>query len=159
MITDENGQPAPRLNDVQLTADEARAYHSVLIREAVKMLCAGLVHGDLSEFNVLASQDGLVIIDLPQAIQATANNAFALFERDLVQLAAFFGRYAPEIMATNYAKEIWKIFENGKLKPDTQLTGLFEESTKKANVKAVLDEIEDAREEEMSRRGFRKKPE
>jgi RIO kinase 1 len=159
MIVDENGQPAPRLNDIQLTPEDARAFHQVLIREAVKMLCAGLVHGDLSEFNVLASRDGLVIIDLPQAIQATANNAFALFERDLLQLAAFFGRYAPEILETNYAKEIWKIFQNGKLKPDTKLTGLFTESTKKADVKAVLSEIEDAREEEMSRRGFRKKPE
>lgn len=159
MIVDENGQPAPRLNDIQLTPEDARAYHQVLICEAVKMLCAGLVHGDLSEFNVLASKDGLVIIDLPQAIQATANNAFGLFERDLIQLAAFFGRYAPEILETNYAKEIWKIFQNGKLKPDTKLTGLFTESTKKADVKAVLSEIEDAREEEMSRRGFRKKPE
>ncbi|HYX34436.1 MAG: hypothetical protein M3Q07_18375 [Pseudobdellovibrionaceae bacterium] len=159
MITDANGQPAPRLNDVQLTADEARSYHAVLVREAVKMLCAGLVHGDLSEFNVLVAQDGLVIIDLPQAIQATANNAFGLFERDLVQLAAYFGQYAPDVLETKYAKEIWKIFENGKLKPDTKLTGLFEESGRKADVKAVLDEIEDAREEEMIKRGFRKKPE
>lgn len=155
IITDENGQPAPRLNDVQLTADEARAYHLVLIREAVKILCAGLVHGDLSEFNVLLSKDGLVIIDLPQAIQATANNAFGLFERDLVQLAAFFGRFAPEILETKYAREIWKIFENGKLKPDTPLTGRFEESGRKADVKAVLDEIEDARSEEMLRRGIK----
>jgi RIO kinase 1 len=159
MVTDANGQPAPRLNDVQLTPEEAREYHLVLVREAVKMLCAGLIHGDLSEFNVLVSQNGLVIIDLPQAIQATANNAFGLFERDLVQLAAYFGQYAPEIMETNYPKEIWKIFENGKLKPDTKLTGRFEDSNRKADVKAVLDEIEDAREEEMIRRGFRKKPE
>jgi RIO kinase 1 len=159
MITDEQGQPAPRLSDIQFTAEEARAYHLVLIREAVKILCAGLVHGDLSEFNVLASKDGLVIIDLPQAIQATANNAFGLFERDLIQLAAFFGRFAPEILETNYAKEIWKLFENGKLKPDSKLTGVFAESKKKADVKAVLSEIEDAREEEMMRRGFLKKRE
>lgn len=158
MITDEEGQPAPRLSDVELTPELARHYHSVLVRETVKMLCAGLIHGDLSEFNVLVSQDGLVIIDLPQAIQATANNAFGLFERDLVQLAAYFGRVAPEILETQYAKEIWKHFENGRLKPDTPLTGLFQESGRKANVKAVLDEIEDAREEEMMRRGLRKKP-
>jgi RIO kinase 1 len=158
MITDEEGQPAPRLSDVELTPELARHYHSVLVRETVKMLCAGLIHGDLSEFNVLVSQDGLVIIDLPQAIQATANNAFGLFERDLVQLAAYFGRVAPEILDTQYAKEIWKHFENGRLKPDTPLTGLFQESGRKANVKAVLDEIEDAREEEMMRRGLRKKP-
>ncbi|MBC7659112.1 MAG: serine protein kinase RIO [Chitinophagaceae bacterium] len=156
MITDEEGNPAPRLNDVDLTPEKAREYHHVLIREAVKMLCAGIVHGDLSEFNVLVSKDGLVIIDLPQAIQATANNAFGLFERDLVQLAAYFGRFAPELMESRHAKEIWKYFENGKLKPDTKLTGVFEEGNRKANVKAVLEEIEDAREEEMAKRGFRK---
>jgi RIO kinase 1 len=159
MITDENGQPAPRLNDVEITPEQARDYHLVLVRETVKMLCSGLIHGDLSEFNVLVSRDGLVIIDLPQAIQATANNAFGLFERDLNQLAAFFGRVAPEILDTHYAKEIWKLYENGKLKPDSPLTGQFEDSSRKANVKAVLDEIEDAREEEMLRRGLRRKTE
>lgn len=156
MITDEEGNPAPRLNDVDLTAEQARDYHLILIREVVKMLCSGLIHGDLSEFNVLVSGDGLVIIDLPQAIQATANNGFGLFERDLVQLAAFFGRFAPDIIETNYAKEIWKYFENGKLKPDTKLSGRFEGSNKKADVRSVLNEIEDAREEEMAKRGFRK---
>jgi len=156
MVTDADGNPAPRLNDVDLTPQLAREYHLVLIREVVKMLCSGLIHGDLSEFNVLVSGEGLVIIDLPQAIQATANNGFGLFERDLVQLAAFFGRWAPDIMETNYPKEIWKYFENGKLKPDTKLTGRFEGSKKKADVRSVLDEIEDAREEEMARRGFRK---
>lgn len=155
MIVDEHGQPAPRLSDVELTPELARDYHSVLVREAVKMLCAGLVHGDFSEFNVLVSREGLVIIDLPQAIQATANNAFGLFERDLVQLAAFFGKAAPELLETRYAKEIWKHFENGRLKPDTVLTGQFEDSTKKADVKSVLDEIEDARADEMIRRGLR----
>ncbi len=156
MVTDKDGNPAPRLNDVELTPAEATDFHLVLIREVVKMLCAGLIHGDLSEFNVLVSDEGLVIIDLPQAIQATANNAFGLFERDLVQLAAYFGRFAPEVMQTNYAKEIWKYYENGKLKPDTKLTGRFEGSSKKADVKSVMAEIEDAREEEMARRGFRK---
>jgi RIO kinase 1 len=155
MITDSDGNPAPRLNDVELTADEARAHHRFLIREAVKMLCAGLVHGDLSEFNVLSSKDGLVIIDLPQAIQATANNAFGLFERDFTQLSAFFGRYAPEISGSRYAKEIWTLFESGKLKPDSPLTGLIKEDKRKANVKAVLAEIEDAREEAMAKRGVK----
>ncbi|RZA22867.1 MAG: serine protein kinase RIO [Proteobacteria bacterium] len=154
MITDAEGNPAPRLNDVELTADQARVQHRFLIREAVKMLCAGLVHGDLSEFNVLSAKDGLVIIDLPQAIQATANNAFGLFERDFTQLSAFFGRFAPEILGSNYAKEIWLLFENGKLKPDSPLTGIIEEDKRKANVKAVLAEIEDAREEAMAKRGF-----
>lgn len=153
MITDVEGNPAPRLNDVELTSEQAREHHLTLVREGVKMLCAGLVHGDLSEFNVLSSKDGLVIIDLPQAIQATANNAFRLFERDLVQLAAFFGRFAPDIIETNYAKEIWKLFENGKLKPDSKLSGKVADDLRKANVKAVMDEIEDAREEAMKRRG------
>jgi RIO kinase 1 len=157
MVTDADGNPAPRLNDVDITADEARAYHLDLIRESVKILCAGLIHGDLSEFNVLKASDGLVIIDLPQAIQATANNGFGLFERDLQQLAAFFGRFAPEILETNYAKEIWKYFENGKLKPDTVLTGKFEGSSRKADVRAVMSEINDARDDEMEKRGFRNK--
>ena len=98
MITDGEGNPAPRLNDVKFTAEQAKAYHLTLVREAVLMLCAGIVHGDYSEFNVLVSNKGLVIIDLPQVVQATANNAFGIFERDLQQLAAFFGRVAPEIL-------------------------------------------------------------
>lgn len=154
MIVDAEGNPAPRLNDVEFTAEEARVQHLVLIREAVKMLCAGIVHGDYSEFNVLASKDGLVIIDLPQAIQATANNAFSLFERDLIQLAAFFGQFAPDIIGNRYAKEIWTLFENGKLKPDSKLTGMVDDDKRVANVKAVLSEIEDAREEAMLRKGI-----
>lgn len=152
MICGSDGQPAPRLNDVELTPGEARAYHQVLIREVVKMLCAGYVHGDLSEFNVLVAQDGLVIIDLPQAVQATANNAFGILERDLVQLAAYFSRSAPELKDTEYAKEIWKLYQNGKLRPDSKLTGRFVGSGKKTNVAAVLEEIEAAREDEMEKR-------
>lgn len=153
MITDAEGNPAPRLNDVDMTPELAREWHLILVRQAVMMLCAGLVHGDFSEFNVLVSKDGLVIIDLPQAIQATANNAFRLFERDLVQLAAFFGGFEPDIVQTNYAKEIWKLFENGKLKPDSKLSGIVPDDLRKADVKAVMEEIEDAREEAMKRRG------
>lgn len=157
MIVDADGNPAPRLNDVEFTAEQARANFVLLIRESVKMLCAGLVHGDYSEFNILVAHDGLVIIDLPQAIQATANNAFGLFERDLVQLAAFFGQFAPEIIDTRYPKEIWRLFENGKLKPDSKLTGMVDDDKRVANVKAVLSEIEDAREEAMLRKGFPQK--
>ncbi len=151
MVVDQEGNPAPRMNDVEFTKEEARAQHAFLVRESVKMLCAGLVHGDLSEFNVLASENGLVIIDLPQAIQATANNAGQLFERDLDQLKSFFGRFAPEVRDTRYAKEIWKLFVNGKLKPDSPVTGTFADDLRTANVKAVMAEIEDAREEAMSR--------
>ena len=157
MITDADGEPAPRLNDVDLTPETARAFYLTLVREAVKMLCAGIVHGDLSEFNVLLAHDGLVIIDLPQAVQATANNAFGIFERDLTQLAAFFGRLAPDLMTTRYPKEIWKLYKNGKLRPDTPLTGKFEDDRKKADVGAILDEIEDARDDEMEKRGIFKR--
>ncbi len=158
MIVDKDGNAAPRLNDVDLTPSEARNYHEILIRQVVRMLCAGYVHGDLSEFNVLVSQDGLVIIDLPQAVQATSNIAFSIFERDLIQLAAYFSRYAPEIQATQYAKEIWKLYQNGKLRPDSKLTGKVVQSNKKVDVESVFEEIEAARDDEMERRGIRKKP-
>lgn len=154
MITDADGNPAPRLNDVKLTPEQAKEYHLTLIRQAVLMLCAGIVHGDLSEFNVLVSHKGLVIIDLPQAVQATANNAFGIFERDLKQLSAYFGRSEPSILETEYAKEIWNYYKNGKLKPDTKLTGVFAQSGKKAKVHEVLEEIEAAREDAMARKGI-----
>jgi RIO kinase 1 len=156
MVADDNDAPAPRLADVDLTAAEARTYHAFIMRQAVLMLCAGIVHGDLSEFNILKSRSGLVIIDLPQAVQATANNAFSIFERDLLQLANYFGKSAPEIIKTNYAKEIWKYYKNGKLKPDTPLTGRFADSSSRANVGAVLNEIDDAREESFEKRGPRR---
>ncbi len=152
MAADQDGHPAPRLSDVNITADQARSFFQVMIKQSVLMLCAGIVHGDLSEFNILLSHKGLVIIDLPQAVQATANNAFGIFERDLLQLVAFFGRVAPEIKATNYAKEIWKLYRDGKLRPDTELTGRFTENAKKANVSEVLAEIDEAREEAIARR-------
>ena len=158
MIVDKEGNAAPRLNDVELTAAEARDYHQILIRQVVRMLCAGYVHGDLSEFNVLVSQDGLVIIDLPQAVQATSNSAFPIFERDLIQLSLYFSRYAPEIQETEYAKEIWKLYQNGKLRPDSKLTGKVVQSSKKVDVESVFEEIEAARDDEMERRGIRKKP-
>lgn len=152
MITDKDGNPAPRLNDVELTAEEARTYFKTVVRQAVLMLCAGVVHGDLSEFNILVSQNGLVIIDLPQAVQATSNTASTIFERDLIQLAKFFGRAAPEILKTNYAKEIWKLYQNGKLKPDSDLSGVFVEVSKKIDIGEVLAEIDEAREEALNRR-------
>jgi RIO kinase 1 len=158
MIVDKEGNAAPRLNDVELTQQEARDYHEILIRQVVRMLCAGYVHGDLSEFNVLVSQNGLVIIDLPQAVQATSNIAFSIFERDLIQLKAYFSRYAPEIKDTDYAKEIWKLYQNGKLRPDSKLTGKVVQNHKKVDVDSVFEEIEAARDDEMGRRGIRKKP-
>ena len=152
VVEDEDGNPAPRLNDVIMTAEEARTWHAQLIREVVVMLCAGMVHGDLSEFNVLLAADGPVIIDLPQAVDAVNNNhAARLFERDVENLADYFGRFAPELLDTKYGKEIWKIYANGELKTDTPLTGQFAEPTEKADVRAVMREIDETIKEEMRR--------
>lgn len=153
VIEDADGQPAPRLNDVLFTADEARAHHATLIQEVVRMLCAGLVHGDLSEFNILLAADGPIIIDFPQAVDAAQNNhAASLLERDVQNLADFFGRFAPELLETRYGKEIWALYAKGELTPDTALTGRFAESTKRADVRGVLREIDAAIKEEMQRR-------
>ena len=155
MIVAEDGSPAPRLNDVVITREQALEYHQTLIRQVV-MMCSGLIHGDLSEFNVLQSHTGLVIIDFPQVVQATANNAFAILERDLRQVTAFCGRFAPEVLTTEYAKEMWKLYQNGKLRPDTPLTGKFQQSTKAVNVREIMSEIDDARDEAMERREHKK---
>ena len=156
LVVDQTGAAAPRLNDLHLTKTEALEYHSLLIIQVVQMLCAGLVHGDLSEFNVLIASNGPVIIDLPQAINAAGNNnAGRLFKRDVDNLAAYFGQFAPELLTTAYAEEIWAHYENGELKPETPLTGQFESSTKAADVSIVLREIEDSREEALAREAGR----
>ena len=153
VIEDADGQPAPRLNDVLFSADEARQHHTTLIQEVVRMLCAGLVHGDLSEFNILLAADGPIIIDFPQAVDAAQNNhAASLLERDVQNLADFFGRFAPELLETRYGKEIWSLYAKGELTPETALTGRFADSTKKADVRGVLREIDAAIKEEMQRR-------
>jgi RIO kinase 1 len=152
VVVDADGEPAPRLNDVMLTPEEAREYHQLLIRQVVLMLCAGLVHGDLSEFNILLAADGPVIIDLPQAVDAAHNNhASRMLERDLENLSEYFGRFAPELLHTKYGKEMWKIYANGDLKPDTPLTGHFAETTHTADVRGVLREINETIKEEMRR--------
>lgn len=152
LITDADGDVAPRLNDVKLTHEEALAHHSQVIRDVVRMLCAGLVHGDLSEFNVLVDQDGPVIIDLPQAVDAVANNhAEWMLERDINNMRDYYGQFAPELLTTQYAKEIWEIYESGKLTPDTKLTGHFDEPTESADVDAVMSEIQEAFKEEQER--------
>ncbi|PKN27561.1 MAG: serine protein kinase RIO [Deltaproteobacteria bacterium HGW-Deltaproteobacteria-22] len=153
MLVDKHGDPAPRLNDFHLTSEEALEYHGLLIRDVVKMLCAGIIHGDLSEFNVLVDKHGPVIIDLPQAVDAAANNnAARMLERDVSNLAAYFGRFAPELLTTTYGKEIWKIYESGKLTPEVKLTGHFKGSGKQADVKSIMREIEEAREEAIRRK-------
>jgi RIO kinase 1 len=153
LVTDEHGAAAPRLNDLELTSEQALEYHGLLIKEVVRMLCAGLVHGDLSEYNILIDAHGPVIIDLPQAVDAAANNnAARMLERDVNNLAAYFGRFAPELLATSYGKEIWKIYENGNLTPDVKLTGHFKNSNKVADVKSIMQEINDARDDAIRRK-------
>lgn len=152
LVQDEYGDAAPRLNDVELHPDDAREYHAFMIGEIVKMLCAGLVHGDLSEFNVLLGPDGPVIIDLPQAVDAAGNNhAFRMLERDVGNMAAYFGRFAPELRYTRYAKEMWALYEAGKLTPDTRLTGEFKEPEDAADIAAVMREIKAALAEQARR--------
>lgn len=139
LVTGANGGAAPRLNDLVLTVEQAREYHLTLIRQVVRMLCAGIVHGDLSEYNVLAGSDGLVIIDLPQAIDAAAsNNARSMLIRDIDNLTAYFGRFAPELLTTDYGGEIWPLYQSGKLHPDITLTGRIEYSKKPVNIAGVM---------------------
>ena len=143
LVVDEQGNPAPRLNDLRLTAEQARDYHRAMIGQIVLMLCAGIVHGDLSEYNVLVGADGLVIIDLPQAIDATSNNnAGKMLERDVGNMTAYFGRFAPELLTSNYGKEIWKLYAGGQLSPATKLTGEFTACAKPADVGGVMREID-----------------
>lgn len=143
LVVDELGNPAPRLNDLRLTPEQARDYHCAIIGQIVLMLCAGTVHGDLSEYNVLVGADGLVIIDLPQAIDAAGNNnAGRMLERDVANMTAYFGRFAPELLDSEYGKEIWKLYMSGQLKPTTELTGKVAVSTKPADVRGVMREID-----------------
>jgi RIO kinase 1 len=152
LVADADGNPAPRLNDVELSAEEARIHFAFLLRQIVLMLCDGLVHGDLSEYNVLLGSEGPVIIDLPQAVDAAVNNnARMMLERDIGNMAAYFGRFAPELLVTEYGKEMWKLYKSGDLHPDTPLTGLFEHSSQPADVRGVLREIDGARKENEAR--------
>ncbi|MEY4923452.1 MAG: hypothetical protein RLY17_2169 [Pseudomonadota bacterium] len=152
LVTDEEGLAAPRLSDVPLTKDHALAGHAIMMQYVVRMLCAGVVHGDLSEFNVLMDKYGPVIIDLPQAVNAAANNhAKAMLERDVANMTHYYGQYAPELLNCKYAKEMWALYEDGKLHPETQLTGEFAESMQPVDVEGVLDEIKAVIAEEEER--------
>jgi len=156
LVADENGHAAPRLIDLELTPEQAREYHRTLVMEVVRMLCAGVVHGDLSEYNVLVAADGPVIIDLPQAVDAAGNNSAAdMLNRDVTNLAVWFGRFAPELLATDYGREIWAIYETGKLDNDVVLTGRFEVSDRPADVDAVIREIDDVIMEEEARQRYK----
>jgi RIO kinase 1 len=152
LVADVDGNPAPRLGEVELSAETAREYHAFLIRQVVRMLSAGLIHGDLSEFNVLVDPDGPVIIDLPQAVDAAGNNAaLAMLERDVNNLRSSLGRFAPELLATEFAREMWSLFEQGELRPDSALTGRFALDETAVDPNDVMLVIEDAREEEIQR--------
>jgi RIO kinase 1 len=153
LVTDANGDAAPRMNDVALTPAEARAHHATLLLQVVRMLCAGVVHGDLSEFNVLLGENGPVIIDLPQAIDAAGNNhAQRVLLRDVANLRGFFGGFAPELLQTDFGPEIWDLYQRGLLTPETPLTGRFERREGTVDLGGVLREIDDARAEESARR-------
>jgi RIO kinase 1 len=152
LVTDAEGNAAPRLNDVELTPEQAREYFQLLLHQVVLMLCAGIIHGDLSEYNILLSEHGPVIIDLPQAVDAAGNNhAQSMLERDVNNLTQYFGQFAPELLQTQYGKEIWSLYEQGELLPDSVLTGNFVASDKPVDLPSVMREIDDALAEEAAR--------
>jgi RIO kinase 1 len=153
LVSDAEGNPAPRLGEVDLSSEVAREYHETLIRQIVRMLSVGLIHGDLSEFNVLVAPDGPVIIDLPQVVNAAGNNAaFAMLERDVNNIRGTLGRFAPELLETQFAREMWALFEQGELTADSKLTGLFARDETQPDPQGVLVVIEDAREEAIQRK-------
>lgn len=152
LVTDANGSAAPRLNDVEFTETEALMHHQTLLREVVRMLSAGIVHGDLSEFNILLGSEGPVIIDLPQAVDAAGNNhASSMLERDVENLRNYFGRFAPQLLKTQYGKEIWALYAHGDLHPEVELSGHFKENSKPVDLKSVIRVIDDVRTEESKK--------
>jgi len=153
LIRDTSGDPAPRLGEVELTPDIAREYHRFLMQQIVRMLSLGLVHGDLSEFNILLSPEGPVIIDLPQVVNASGNNAaFAMLERDVNNIRATLGRFAPELLQTEFAREMWALYERGELHAGSRLTGIVVREESPVDPGSVIRVIEDAREEAIRRR-------
>ena len=152
LVTDADGYSAPRLGEVELTAEQARDFHAVLMRQVVRMLCCGLIHGDLSAYNVLVGPDGPIVIDFPQVVSAAGNNAARqMLLRDVNNLTASLGRWAPELLDTWFGEEMWALFEAGELHPDTVLTGVFAHDERKADVAGVREAIEDARQEALIR--------
>ena len=152
LVTDAEGHVAPRLNDVELAEESALAHHATLIRQIVRMLAAGVIHGDLSEYNVLLGRDGPVIIDLPQAVDAAGNNnAASMLLRDVANVTAWFSRFAPALAATQFGKEIWALYERGALHADVGLTGHVAADTRLADVAGVVREIRDVQAEHEAR--------
>jgi len=152
LVTDADGHSAPRLGEVELSAETARAFHRFLMQQVARMLCIGLIHGDLSEYNVLVAPEGPVIIDLPQVVSASGNNnARTMLRRDVGNLSISLSRFAPELLDTHYAEEMWALFELGELHPDSELTGRFTFDERSADVDSVMQSIIDAREEAIIR--------
>jgi RIO kinase 1 len=152
LLTDKEGNAAPRLNDLVLSQERALAYHATLIRQIVRMLCAGVIHGDLSEYNVLVDRDGPVIIDLPQAVNAAGNNnAARMLQRDADNITTYFSRFAPALASTQFGKEIWTLYERGALHEEVRLTGHVAANTRVADVAGVMREIRDVRAEHEAR--------
>jgi len=153
LITDAEGEVAPRLNDIRIPTEQAAEDHATMMHYILRMLCAGIVHGDLSEFNVLMAADGPVIIDLPQAVNAAGNNnAPTMLARDVANITRYYAQYVPELLETRYAEELWSLHDAGELHPDVQLTGKFKRNEKHADVDSVMKLIEEATKEEMARR-------
>ncbi|MEF8721129.1 serine protein kinase RIO [Candidatus Accumulibacter phosphatis] len=153
LIVDADGHPAPRLNDVELSEELALEFHALLIEQVVRMLCAGIIHGDLSEYNILVGEDGPVIIDVPQAIDAAGNsNAAEMFARDVINLRSYFSSFAPSLVGSQFGKEIWAHYESGLLTPELALTGRVVLDERLADVDAVLQQVELAIKEDEIRR-------
>nr|WP_194243671.1 PA4780 family RIO1-like protein kinase [Stenotrophomonas sp. SAM-B] len=152
LVTDAEGYSAARLGEVELSPEQARAFHQILVRQVVRMLCCGLIHGDLSPYNVLVGPEGPVVIDFPQVVSAAGNNAArTMLLRDVNNLTAYLGRWAPELLETWYGEEMWALFEAGDLLPDSVLTGEFEQDESTIDLDGVRHAINDAREEALIR--------
>ncbi len=152
LVTDADGFSAARLGEVELEPGQARDFHRVLVRQVVRMLCCGLIHGDLSPYNVLVGPDGPVVIDFPQVVSAGGNNAArTLLLRDVNNLTAYLGRFAPELLDTWYGEEMWALFEAGELLPESELTGTFVHDESTIDLDSVRHAINDAREEALIR--------
>ncbi len=152
LVTDAEGYSAARLGEVELSPEQAREFHQILVRQVVRMLCCGLIHGDLSPYNVLVGPEGPVVIDFPQVVSAAGNNAArTMLLRDVNNLTAYLGRWAPELLETWYGEEMWALFEAGDLLPDSVLTGAFEQDESSIDLDGVRHAINDAREEALIR--------
>ncbi|MBL9102667.1 MAG: phosphotransferase [Myxococcales bacterium] len=154
LVRDHEGQPASRLGDLVYAPEVARRIFDILLESVVKMLCAGIVHGDLSEFNVLMAADGPVIIDFPQAVDPASNaSARKLLIRDVDNLLRFLGRHFHGVRPLPYAQEMWELYQQNRLFPETILRGRVARSERPAATGDVLALIGEANREHRRRTG------